>query len=112
MAKKSAHGGEREGAGRPSTVEGTKRELYISDNLLRELKEHGEKNASKGLRVMRDLVVLFQLGFYFDEAKAIIETDDDTYELQCPKCHKYWAYFDKEYKRGICPNCGEIKNAR
>ena len=108
MKNKSTHGGKREGAGRPLAISGRKRELYIADNLFRELEEYGNDNASLGLRVMRDLVVLFRLGFSEEEARAIVETNDDTYELQCPKCHKFWVYFNKDFTQGICPNCGDV----
>ncbi len=109
--KNNSHGGKREGAGRhPLEGDPMKRRFPMAtDNLWNFIAAIGDGNASKGLRVMRDMVVLFDLGFSFDEAKAIIENGDDTYELQCPKCHQYWAYFDKEYKRGICPKCGNVQ---
>jgi hypothetical protein len=46
------HGGTREGAGRPPTVSGKKREVYLSDEDWEYLLKVGKKNASRGTRLL------------------------------------------------------------
>jgi len=48
------HGGKREGAGRPPTVKGKKREIYIADETWEYLVEIGKGNASKGVRLLKE----------------------------------------------------------
>lgn len=48
------HGGSRGGAGRPPTIKGRKRELYVSDETWEYLVEIGKGNASKGVRILKD----------------------------------------------------------
>ena len=51
---KPNHGGTREGAGRPPTIKGRKREIYCDDPTWEYLLAVGKGNASKGVRLLKE----------------------------------------------------------